>query len=89
MVLLLLGGCTHLPDVQEMGHGQLSLRASAGSGGYYGSHEASVEAADAYCGARGQQAEIDGFYDHSALGPNGEHESSVIFSCTRRAPLHF
>lgn len=71
-----------------MGQGQHSLRARAESGGYYGSHEAAVEEVDAYCGRRGQQADIDGFFDHSAPGPKGEHESSAIFRCTRRPPLH-
>ena len=87
-VAVLLSACTHL-DVQEMGNGQLSLRAVAPSGGYYGAHEAAVEQADAYCSRHGRQAEIDSFYDHGAIGPEGEHESSVIFNCTTRRPLQF
>jgi len=88
VLLVTVAGCTGI-EVQDMGHGQHSLRASSDSGGYYGSYEAAVEQADAYCAHRGQQADIDGFFDHPALGPNGEHESSVIFRCTRRPPLHF
>jgi hypothetical protein len=79
------GGCAHI-DVQDMGSGQHSLTAVSASGGFYGSHEEAVERANDFCRRSGQQAVIDGFFDKSASGPNGEHTSSVIFNCA--APQH-
>jgi uncharacterized protein YcfJ len=85
---LLLGGCAH-NDVQDMGHGQHSLTAvSAFGGGYAGSHEVAIQQANTFCSRSGQQAVIGGFYDKSALGPLGEHYSTIIFNCAAPATLH-
>jgi hypothetical protein len=84
----LLAGCTQQP-VQHMGNGQHSLSATAPSGGFDGSREAAIEAANDFCNKSGQQPVIDGFYDKSALGPLGEHTSSIIFRCGPPHTLHF
>jgi hypothetical protein len=89
-VFALLVGCTYSKlQVQDMGNGQLSLTATAPSGGFSGSHEEAVEQANDYCGRSGQQPVIDGFYDKSALGPQGEHTSSIIFRCAAPRVLRF
>lgn len=80
LVTVALTACAHV-GVQEMGSGQHSLTAVSSSGGYSGSHEEAVEQADAWCARSGQQTVIDGFYDKPSIGPNGEHSSSIIFSC--------
>ena len=87
-VVTLLAGCTHAP-VQDMSNGQHSLSATAPSGGFDGSREEAIEAANDFCQRSGQQAVIDGFYDKSALGPLGEHTSSIIFRCAPPHTLHF
>ena len=87
-VVALLAGCTHAP-VQDMSNGQHSLSATAPSGGFDGSREEAIEAANDFCQRSGQQAVIDGFYDKSALGPLGEHTSSIIFRCAPPHTLHF
>jgi len=75
--------------VQELGNGQHSLTATAPSGGFDGSREEAIEQADDFCRQSGQQTIIDGFYDKSALGPLGEHTSSIIFRCGPPHTLHF
>ena len=87
-IVALLAGCTHL-QVQEMGNGQHSLSATAPSGGFDGSREAAIEAANDFCHRSAQQPVIDGFYDKAALGPLGEHTSSIIFRCAPPHTLHF
>ena len=87
-VVAVLAGCTHVP-VQDMNNGQHSLSATASSGGFDGSREEAIEAANDFCHRSGQQAVIDGFYDKSALGPLGEHTSSIIFRCGPPRTLHF
>jgi hypothetical protein len=87
-IVALLAGCTHAP-VQHMSNGQHSLSATAPSGGFDGSREEAIEAANDFCQRSGQQAVIDGFYDKSALGPLGEHTSSIIFRCAPPHTLHF
>jgi hypothetical protein len=88
VLIALLGGCTHL-QVQDMGNGQHSLSATAPSGGFDGSREAAIQDANDFCNRSGQQAVIDGFFDKSALGPLGEHTSSIIFRCGPPHTLHF
>jgi len=88
-VVVLVAGCTHHPQVQEMGNGQHSLTATAPSGGFDGSREEAIEEANDFCHRSGQQPVIDGFYDKSALGPLGEHTSSIIFRCGPPHTLHF
>jgi len=83
--VLLLASCAHVA-VQDIGHGQHSLTASAPSGGYDGSREEAIEEANEYCAKAAQNAVIDGFFDKSALGPNGEHSSSIIFRCATQPP---
>jgi hypothetical protein len=87
-LLALLVGCTHV-QVQDVGNGQHSLSATAPSGGFDGSREEAIEEANDFCHRSGQQAVIDGFYDKSALGPLGEHTSSIIFRCGAPHTLHF
>lgn len=83
-------GCAHSPEpVQDMGNGQHSLTASSESGGVEGSRESAVERANAYCGRRGQQPVIASFYDHGAVGAQGQHTSTIIFSCAAPRVLHF
>ena len=89
-VLVLLMGCAHAPvQVQDMGNGQHSLSATSESGGVEGSREAAVERANAYCDRNGQQPVIASFYDHGALGTQGEHTSTIIFACAAPRVLHF
>jgi hypothetical protein len=87
-LLALLAGCTHV-QVQDMGNGQHSLSATAPSGGFDGSREEAIEEANDFCHKSGQQAVIDGFFDKSALGPLGEHTSSIIFRCGAPHVLRF
>jgi len=72
-----------------MGNGQHSLTATAPSGGFDGSREEAIEQANDFCRRSGQQAIIAGFYDKSALGPLGEHTSSIIFRCGPPHTLRF
>jgi hypothetical protein len=88
LIVALLAGCTHV-QVQNMGNGQHSLSATAPSGGFDGSHEQAIEDANDFCHNSGQEAVIDGFYDKSALGPLGEHTSTIIFRCGPPHTLHF
>jgi hypothetical protein len=78
---LLLAGCEHQPLVQDMGGGQHSLTATSSSGGYYGSREQAVEQANDFCEKSGRRAVTAGFYDKAAVGPHGEHTTSIIFTC--------
>jgi hypothetical protein len=79
---LVLIACGHQPPVQDMGNGQHSLSATSSAGGYYGSREEAVEQANDYCAHSGQRAVTAGFYDKTPVGPNGEHTTSIIFTCT-------
>jgi hypothetical protein len=88
VIVTLLAGCTHV-QVQDMRNGQHSLSATAPSGGFDGSREQAIEEANDFCHKSAQQAVIDGFYDKSALGPLGEHTSSIIFRCGPPHTLHF
>jgi hypothetical protein len=87
-VVALVAGCSHA-QVQDMSNGQHSLTATASSGGFDGSREEAIEQANDFCQRTGQQPVIDGFYDKSALGPLGEHTSSIIFRCAAPHTLHF
>lgn len=89
-VLAALCGCAHSPvPVQDMGNGQHSLTATSESGGLEGSRELAVERANAYCERSGQQPVIASFYDHGTVGTQGEHTSTIIFSCAAPRVLHF
>jgi hypothetical protein len=78
---LVLIACEHQPQVRDMGNGQHSLTATSSSAGYYGSHEEAVEEANEYCAHSGQRAVTAGFYDKSQVGLQGEHTTSIIFTC--------
>ena len=86
--VLLLSACAHL-QVQEMGNGRHALTAVSPSGGFAGSHEEALELANDYCGRSRQRAVIESFDDKPGLGPNGEHTSSLLFTCAPPAALHF
>ena len=86
--LAAVSGCAHT-NVQDLGQGRYSLTATAPSGGVYGSREAAVENANEFCRPQGKAAVTDGFYDKSALGPHGEHTTSILFRCAATEPLHF
>jgi hypothetical protein len=85
---LLLTACAHV-NVQDVGNGRHSLVAVSHSGGYDGSHEEAVELANDYCGRRRQTAVIEGFDDKPGVGPEGEHTSSLLFTCAAPKALHF
>lgn len=88
LTVLTVAGCGHT-QVADMGGGQHSITAVAPSGGYDGSHEEAIQEANDYCHKFHQQAAIDGFYDKPALGPHGEHTSSIIFKCAAPPQLKF
>ena len=89
-MLVLLGACAHTTvPVQDLSNGQHSLTATAVSGGTDGSHEEAVEEANDYCRRSGQQAVIGSFYDKAEVGAQGEHTSTIIFSCSAPKTLHF
>jgi hypothetical protein len=89
-VLAVVCGCAHSPvAVQDMGNGQHSLTASSESGGLEGGRESAVERANAYCDRSGQQPVIASFYDHGTVGDQGQHTSTIIFSCAAPRVLHF
>ena len=86
--LVILTGCHH-PQVVNMQNGQHSITATAPSGGFSGSRELAIEQANDYCAHARQQPELDGFFDKSELGPNGEHTSTLIFNCVAPHTLQF
>ncbi len=86
--VFLLAACAHV-QVQDMGNGRHSLTAVSPSGGFAGSHEEAVERANDYCGRSRQRAVIESFDDRPGVGPNGEHTSSLVFTCAPPAALHF
>jgi hypothetical protein len=89
-VLTSLCGCAHpAVQVEDMSNGQHSLTATSESGGVEGSREAAVERANAYCDRNGQQPVIASFYDHGPVGAQGQHTSTIIFSCAAPRVLHF
>jgi hypothetical protein len=86
--LLLLAACAHV-DVRDMGNGRHSLVAVSHSGGYYGSHEEAFELANDYCSRHRQTAVIENFEDKPGAGPQGEHTSTLVFTCGAPKVLHF
>jgi hypothetical protein len=89
IALLLLGACATHANVQDLGNGRHSLVAVSSSGGYHGSHEEAVERANDYCSRLRQTAVIEGFDDRPVVGPEGEHTSSMVFTCAPPKALHF
>jgi len=89
IALLLLAACATHVNVQDAGNGRHSLVAVSPSGGYDGSHEEGVELANDYCSRLRQTAVIERFDDKPGVGPEGEHTSKVVFSCTVPKALQF
>jgi len=89
IALLLLAACATHVNVQDAGNGRHSLVAVSPSGGYDGSHEEGVELANDYCSRLRQTAVIERFDDKPGVGPEGEHASNVVFSCTVPKALQF
>jgi hypothetical protein len=81
-------GCAHTA-VRDLDDGRHVLTAVASSGGYSGSHEEAIEQANEFCAHSRQTAVIERFDDSPAIGPQGEHTSSAVFSCAAPAVLHF
>ena len=85
---VVLAACEHQPPVQEMSNGEFSLTATSSSSGYGGSRRLAVQKANTYCGRSGQRAATASLSDKAELGPNGEHSSTIIFTCaTPASPL--
>jgi len=80
VVGVLLAACEHQPPVQETSNGQFSLTATSSSG-YHGSRELAAQKANTYCGRSGQRATTTGLNDKAELGPNGEHSTTITFTC--------
>lgn len=78
---VLLTACEHQPPVQEMSNGQFSLTATSSSGGYHGSRAVAVQKANTYCERSGRRATTANLDDKTELGPNGEHSTTIIFTC--------
>jgi hypothetical protein len=86
--VFLLAGCAHV-EVRDLGDGRHALTAVSPSGGFAGSHEEAVERANEYCAKSRQRVAIERFEDQPGVGPRGEHTSSLVFTCTPPATLHF
>ena len=84
--VLLLAGCAHTHNVQDLGNGMHSVTASANWGGYTGSREETIAQANDFCG-KGQMAAIDSFEDKPGVSPRGEQTSTLRFSCSARPVL--
>jgi hypothetical protein len=89
IAVLLLAACATHTDVRDAGNGRHALVAVSSSGGYNGSHEEAVERANDYCSRLRQTAVIEGFEDEPGVGPEGEHTSSLVFTCVAPKALHF
>jgi hypothetical protein len=86
--LALLCGCGHM-RVTDLGDGRHSLTASSPTGGYSGSHEEVLEAANDFCHKSRQGVVIDHFDDAPEVGPRGEHTSNLVFKCAPATVLNF
>lgn len=88
VAVALMLGCAHVA-VRDLGEGRHALTAVASSGGYAGSHEEAVERANEFCGYSRQTAVIERFDDSPAIGSQGEHTSSAVFTCAAPPVLRF
>ena len=88
VAVVLLAACARTP-VSDLGQGRYSLTAAAPSGGFSGSHEEAIERANEFCARQEQAAVTDSFYDHSEIGPDGAHSSTILFRCAVRQALKF
>ncbi len=85
--VLLLAGCAHTTQVQNLGNGMHTVTASANWGGYTGSREETIAQANEFCGKSGQTAAIENFEDKPGVSPKGEQTSTLTFRCTARPVL--
>jgi len=85
--LLLVAGCAHTSQVQDLGNGQHAVAASANWGGYTGSREETIAQANDFCGESRQTAAIENFADKPGVGPKGEQTSTLTFTCTAKPVL--
>jgi uncharacterized lipoprotein YajG len=85
---LLLAGCAHTSQVQDVGNGVHSVTASANLGGYTGSREETIAQANDFCAKSGQTAAIQSFEDKPGVSAKGEQTSTLMFTCTARPVLH-
>ena len=85
--MLLLAGCAHTSNVQDVGNGMHAVTASANWGGYTGSREETIAQANEFCNKSGQTAAIESFEDKPGVSPNGEQTSTLNFRCTARPVL--
>jgi len=85
--VLLLGGCAHTSQVQDLGNGMHAVTASANWGGYTGSREETIAQANEFCDKSRQIAAIDSFEDKPGVSPKGEQTSTLNFTCTARPVL--
>ena len=85
--MLLLAGCAHTSDVQDLGNGMHAVTASANWGGYTGSREETIAQANDFCGDSDQTAAIQSFEDKPGVGPKGEQTSTLTFTCTAKPVL--
>jgi hypothetical protein len=79
VLLAAVAACTHL-EVLDLGGGKYSVTGAAHFRGVASAREDAVEAAKAYCAARGQVAIIDTL-DDKALSPFSGASSSAVFKC--------
>jgi len=86
-IVLLLAGCAHTSQVQDLGNGMHAVTASANLGGYTGSHEETISQANDFCDKTGQTAAIESFEDKPGVSPKGEQTSTLNFRCTARPVL--
>jgi hypothetical protein len=78
---VVLAACEHQPPVQEMSNGEFSLTATSSSAGYGGSRRLAMQKANTYCGHSGKRAATASLSDKAELGPNGEHSTTIVFTC--------
>ena len=81
---LVLAGCTHTSNIQDVGNGMHAVTASANWGGYTGSREDTITQANDFCAGSDQRAAIERFEDKPGVSPHGERTSTLTFTCTAR-----
>ena len=84
---LLLAGCAHTSQVQDVGNGMHAVTASANWGGYTGSREETITQAKDFCAQSGQTAAIQNFEDKPGVNAKGEQTTTLTFTCTARPVL--
>jgi hypothetical protein len=79
MMLALVAGCAHSPDVLDIGAGRYSLTVHAQMG-FGSSRQEAVDAANEYCDQRHQSAVI-GTFEDTGPDPLVGYTTSVTFTC--------